>query len=99
MEIKPPVWYNRITTKPNTKGGLTMLKNEPKQFNLHSILYNKIPEDHILKKLNSVLDFSFINNLLEDSYCKYCGRPAKEPEKRKSSWNLLNLLYKKEYVL
>jgi len=26
------------------------------------------------------VDFSFINKLLEDSYCKYYGRPAKEPE-------------------
>ena len=47
---------------------------------LYSILYNKISENHILKKINSVVDFSFINNLLEDSYCKNFGRPAKEPE-------------------
>jgi len=26
------------------------------------------------------LNFSFVNELLEDSYCKYYGRPAKEPE-------------------
>jgi transposase len=42
--------------------------------------YNKIPENHILKRINSVVDFSFINELLEDSYCKEFGRPAKEPE-------------------
>lgn len=57
-----------------------MLKKEPKQLSLYSILYNKIPENHILKKVNSAVDFSFINELLEDSYCKYYGRPAKEPE-------------------
>lgn len=28
----------------------------------------------------SVVDFSFNNTLLEKSYCKYYGRPAKEPE-------------------
>ena len=57
-----------------------MLKNEPKQLSLYSILYNKIPENHILKKINNVVDFNFINEKLEDSYCKYYGRPAKEPE-------------------
>lgn len=57
-----------------------MLKNKPKQLSLYSILYNKIPKNHILKKINSVVDFSFINKMLEGSYCKYYGRPAKEPE-------------------
>jgi transposase len=57
-----------------------MLKNELKQLSLYSILYNKIPENHILKKINYVVDFGFINKMLEDSYCKYYGRPAKEPE-------------------
>lgn len=57
-----------------------MLKNELKQLSLYSILYKKIPENHILKKINNAVDFSFINKLLESSYCKYYGRPAKEPE-------------------
>ena len=57
-----------------------MLKNESKQLSLCSILYNKIPKNHILKKINNVVDFSFINKLLEDSYFKYYGSPAKEPE-------------------
>ena len=57
-----------------------MLKNEPKQLSLYSILYNRIPENHILKKINNAVDFSFINKMLEDSYCKYYGRPAREPE-------------------
>lgn len=57
-----------------------MLKNEPKQLSLYSILYDKIPQNHILKQINNAVDFSFINKLLEKSYCKYYGRPAKEPE-------------------
>ncbi|WP_143521915.1 transposase, partial [Pseudomonas sp. 2995-3] len=32
------------------------------------------------KKIKRVVDFSFINTLLEDTYCKNFGRPAKEPE-------------------
>ena len=57
-----------------------MLRNEPKQFSMYSMLYNRIPEKHILKTINKVVNFNFINGLLEDSYCKYYGRPAKEPE-------------------
>lgn len=57
-----------------------MLRIEHKQLSLYSILYDKIPKKHILKLVKSVVDFSFINKLLESSYCKYYGRPAKEPE-------------------
>ncbi|ABR47262.1 hypothetical protein Amet_1047 [Alkaliphilus metalliredigens QYMF] len=57
-----------------------MLRLKPKQISFHSSLYNKIPENHILKRIDSVVDFSFINGLLENSYCKKFGRPAKEPE-------------------
>lgn len=57
-----------------------MLKNNLKQLSLYTILYDKIPKNHILKSINSAVDFSFINKLLESSYCKYYGRPAKEPE-------------------
>jgi len=57
-----------------------MLKNAPKQLSLYSILYDKIPKNHILKAINEAVDFSFINKLLEDSYSKKMGRPAKEPE-------------------
>lgn len=57
-----------------------MLKNIPKQYNMYSILYDRIPKDHILKKIAENVDFSFINKELEKTYCKYYGRPAKEPE-------------------
>ncbi|WP_433747902.1 IS1182 family transposase [Falsibacillus pallidus] len=57
-----------------------MLKDKDMQLSIYSILYNKIPDDHILKILKDEVDFSFINQELEKSYCKYYGRPAKEPE-------------------
>lgn len=57
-----------------------MLKTEAKQLSLYSILYNKIPENHILKSIKSVISFEFINEVLESSYCKGFGRPAKEPQ-------------------
>jgi transposase len=57
-----------------------MLKSTSKQLSLYSILYDKIPDDHLLKSIDKVVDFSFINKLLEGSYSKHFGRPAKEPE-------------------
>lgn len=57
-----------------------MLRKESKQLSFYSSLYDKIPEKHILKRIDKVVDFSFINELLESSYCKHFGRPAKEPE-------------------
>lgn len=50
------------------------------QLSIYSVLYNKIPKNHKLKLLKDEIDFSFINEALEKSYCKYYGRPAKEPE-------------------
>ena len=57
-----------------------MLRYESKQSSFHCLLYNKIPEKHILKQVKNVIDFSFVNSLLEDTYCKNFGRPAKELE-------------------
>ena len=54
--------------------------NQVKQNSFYSTLYEKIPESHILKQIHKAVDFSFINELLESSYCKNFGRPAKEPE-------------------
>lgn len=57
-----------------------MLKSEVHQLNFSSILYNKIPKNHILRGINSAISLSFINDMLKDSYCSNFGRPAKEPE-------------------
>lgn len=57
-----------------------MLRETEKQLSFHSMLYNKIPEEHLLKVVDRAVDFSFINPLVAGSYCKNFGRPAKEPE-------------------
>ena len=57
-----------------------MLRIGPRQESFYSFLYERIPENHLLKKIAAAVDFSFVNELLEDSYCKNNGRPAKEPE-------------------
>ena len=46
----------------------------------YSALYEKIPETHLLRQIDKAVDFSFINDRLEEKYCKDFGRPAKEPE-------------------
>lgn len=57
-----------------------MLREREKQLSFQSMLYNKIPEDHLLKSVDRAVDFSFINELVAGSYCQNFGRPAKEPE-------------------
>ena len=41
---------------------------------------NLVPEDHLLRKIDKYIDFSFINELCRPYYCKDNGRPAVEPE-------------------
>ena len=54
--------------------------NRQTKISFYSELYNLIPADHKLRKVNEAADFSFIYGLVQDSYCKYYGRPANEPE-------------------
>jgi transposase len=58
-----------------------MLKNHKQtSLSFHSELYSLVPENHLLKRIHYNVDFSFINDLVKDSYCTYYGRPANEPE-------------------
>jgi transposase len=46
-----------------------------------SYLYDKIvPADHLLRKINQVVDFSFVHELVKDRYTPDFGRPAEDPE-------------------
>lgn len=46
-----------------------------------SYLYDSIvPEDHLLRKINQVVDFSFVHDLVKDRYIPNFGRPAEDPE-------------------
>lgn len=38
-----------------------------------------VPEDHILRKIDEAVDFSFIYDLVEDKYCTDNGRPSIDP--------------------
>lgn len=62
------------------RGFKMLTKCKDNQLSIYSSLYNKIPKDNILKLIKENVDFSFINVMLQDSYCINFGRPAKEPE-------------------
>ena len=44
------------------------------------ILEDLVPQDHLLRKIDATIDFSFINKICKPYYCENNGRPAIEPE-------------------
>ena len=59
-----------------------MLKPKSPQESFYgSYLYERIvPVDHLLRKINQVVDFSFVQQILQDRYNAAIGRPAEDPE-------------------
>jgi len=59
-----------------------MLKPKSPQESFYgSYLYDRIvPVDHLLRKINQVVDFSFTEQILKDRYNVDIGRPAEAPE-------------------
>ena len=55
-------------------------KENGKQLNFYSQIYDRIPETNLLKQIDKSVSFDFVNEMLKDSYCSNFGRPAKEPE-------------------
>jgi transposase len=43
------------------------------------IIDDLVPADHLLRKIDDVIDFSFINDICRPYYCADNGRPAVEP--------------------
>jgi hypothetical protein len=41
-----------------------MLRKEKRQLSFYSILYENIPKDHILKRIDEAVDFAFVNDLM-----------------------------------
>ena len=58
-----------------------MLKNpSSKQFALEMVsLETLVPEDHLLRKINSTIEFDFIRDKVAHLYCADNGRPALDP--------------------
>ena len=44
------------------------------------LLEELVPQDHILRKIDAAVDFSFIHDLCKELYSDSTGRPAVEPE-------------------
>ena len=59
-----------------------MLRPKPPQASfLGNWIYDRIvPKDHLLRKINAVVDFSFVTDLVKDRYTPDFGRPAEDPE-------------------
>jgi transposase len=59
-----------------------MLKPKSPQESFYgSYLYDRIvPVDHLLRKIDQVVDFSFAEQILKDRYNPNTGRPAEDPE-------------------
>lgn len=57
---------------------------EPRSFQASfcgTYLYDRIvPTDHLPRKINQVVDFSFIHELVKGCYTEDFGRPAEDPE-------------------
>ena len=58
-----------------------MLKRQQElNFSPYVDLYEKlIPKDHIFRRINELVDFSFIEEELEKKYCQNNGRTAEPP--------------------
>jgi transposase len=59
-----------------------MLKPKSPQESFYgSYLYDRIvPVDHVLRKINQVVDLSFADEILKDRYNQAIGRPAEDPQ-------------------
>ena len=57
-----------------------MTNSENKQIKFHMItIENLVPENHFLRKLNRLADFSFIREETKAFYCHNNGRPCIDP--------------------
>ena len=64
-----------------------MLKSQQElNFSQYTDLYDKlIPQDHLFRKINELIDFSFIRDDLKDKYCPDDGRTAEVPDSMAAS--------------
>jgi len=56
-------------------------KNTTAQFKAEFVIIDDlVPKDHLLRKIDETIDFSFINDICKPYYCLDNGRPAIEPK-------------------
>ena len=70
-----------------------LIQQQQIQFSPYSSLYDLIvPQDNLLRKINELIDFSFIYDELLDKYCANNGRTAQSPV-RMFKYLLLKTIY------
>jgi transposase len=58
-----------------------VLRTEQTVLSLYAALYDEVvPKDHLLRKIDAMVDFGFVCGLVRESYSEYYGRPAVHPE-------------------
>lgn len=59
-----------------------MLGERPKQSNIFQMvtMEDLVPENYFYRKVNKIIDFSFIRELVKEKYCSDNGRPSVAPE-------------------
>ncbi len=50
-------------------------------------LESLVPEEHLLRKIDRAVDFSFIYDLVEEKYSSDTGRPSLDPVTMNLSYN------------
>lgn len=75
-------WYNADkSNRWNSKENAMLTKENGKQEKMEVVMIEQlVPENHLLRKIDEYIDFSFIHGLCAPYYCKDNGRPAIEPE-------------------
>lgn len=64
------IFYNRLMLR----------ERPPTQSALEFVCIDElVPQDHLLRKIDRVIDFSFLHELVQDYYCPNNGRPALDP--------------------
>ncbi len=73
----------KVGAKSRRPAGLFIKSQKPKGKRDEIVLLEElVPEDHLLRRINKAMDFSFIHDMCKDLYCPDNGRPAIEPELR-----------------
>jgi len=63
------------------RGVRVLLEKTNRQSKMETVMIeNLVPENHLLRKIDKYIDFSFINEICRPYYCADNGRPAIEPE-------------------
>jgi len=87
----------RFITLKRSSYLISMYKKEPDETRLifsRDIFKKKVPNDHLLYRIDQEIDFSFINEMCKDMYCPDKGRPVVNFPEMMFRADLIQYLYK-----